>query len=361
VFTDFNDDDFDGWFVTGEAFGERPTRNGDWSVRDGKAQPLPQGMAHSGRLSTKLTGAVRSKNFIIEHPQIAYRIAGKNAQVRLIIQGYRMDTFNALLFSGNSFKVDNEKFEWRLQASDLKNHVGKRAYIEILDDGDGWVAVDEIRFVPADWKPPADSVALGGAESVGEHVAESLRDSNSRLGETRPRAGDSLNHRITAAAEQIAEIEKNIPDPMRVLAATDGDGFDDRIHIRGNTKTLGESAPRRFLTASAGEEQSSISPDAGSGRLELARRIVSRDNPLFARVMVNRIWHHLFGRGIVASVDNFGVLGEPPSHPELLDHLATRFIDDGYSVKRLIRAIMLSPTPSSRCPAGSTCRCTARL
>jgi hypothetical protein len=131
---------------------------------------------------------------------------------------------------------------------------------------------------------------------------------------------------------------------MRVLAATDGDGFDDRIHIRGNTKTLGEPVPRRFLIAIAGEEQASITPDTGSGRLELARRIVSRDNPLFARVMVNRVWHHLFGRGIVASVDNFGVLGEPPSHPELLDHLATRFIDDGYSVKRLIRAIMLSRT-----------------
>jgi hypothetical protein len=71
---------------------------------------------------------------------------------------------------------------------------------------------------------------------------------------------------------------------------------------------------------------------------------VSHDNPLFARVLVNRVWHHLFGRGIVASVDNLGVLGERPTHPELLDHLATRFIDDGYSIKRLIRAVMLSRT-----------------
>ena len=168
---------------------------------------------------------------------------------------------------------------------------------------------------------------------------------NLRTGLSVPPDSDLMppTDRLAAAAAQIVAIEMDIPSPMRVLAAADGDGFDDRVHIRGNTKTLGEPATRRFLTALAGDNEVSFSP-AGSGRLELARRIVSRDNPLFARVMVNRVWHHLFGRGIVASVDNFGVLGEQPTHPEMLDHLATRFIDDGYSIKRLIRAIMLSRT-----------------
>jgi hypothetical protein len=147
---------------------------------------------------------------------------------------------------------------------------------------------------------------------------------------------------LAEAAAKIEAIAKTIPDPIRVLAATDGDPFDDRVHIRGNHKTLGDPTPRRFLTAIAGDEQPHISSDAGSGRLELARRIVSRDNPFFARVIVNRVWQHLFGRGIVPTVDNFGVLGEPPSHPDLLDHLATRFIEDSYSIKRLIRTIMLS-------------------
>ncbi|CAA9388904.1 MAG: FIG00926821: hypothetical protein, partial [uncultured Phycisphaerae bacterium] len=85
-------------------------------------------------------------------------------------------------------------------------------------------------------------------------------------------------------------------------------------------------------------------PGGGSGRLELARRVASPDNPLTARVMVNRVWHHLFGRGIVPSVDDFGVMGQPPSHPELLDHVADRFVKDGWSVKRLIRAVVLSNT-----------------
>jgi hypothetical protein len=79
--------------------------------------------------------------------------------------------------------------------------------------------------------------------------------------------------------------------------------------------------------------------------LELARRMTdAQKHPLVARVVVNRVWQHLFGRGIVASVDNFGVLGEPPTHPELLDYLADEFVRDGWSIKRLIRSLLLSQT-----------------
>jgi hypothetical protein len=78
--------------------------------------------------------------------------------------------------------------------------------------------------------------------------------------------------------------------------------------------------------------------------LQLANAVASPDNPLTSRVLVNRLWHHLFGQGIVPSVDNFGVLGEKPSHPELLNHLATRFTDDGWSIKRALRNIVTSST-----------------
>ncbi len=81
---------------------------------------------------------------------------------------------------------------------------------------------------------------------------------------------------------------------------------------------------------------------SGSGREELADWIASSDNPLTARVIVNRVWQHLFGRGLVATPDNFGVSGQRPSHPELLDHLAVTFVADGRSVKRLIRRLVLS-------------------
>jgi hypothetical protein len=82
--------------------------------------------------------------------------------------------------------------------------------------------------------------------------------------------------------------------------------------------------------------------ERGSGRLRIAEAIVAPGNPLTARVAVNRAWHHLFGRGIVPSVDNFGALGQTPSHPELLDHLASRFVADGWSWKRLLRTLVLS-------------------
>src|SRR5206468_1600503 len=81
-----------------------------------------------------------------------------------------------------------------------------------------------------------------------------------------------------------------------------------------------------------------------SGRLQFAEWLARRENPLTARVMVNRIWNHLFGSGIIATVDNFGEIGEKPTHPELLDYLAVRFMDQGWSVKKIIREIALSRT-----------------
>jgi hypothetical protein len=112
--------------------------------------------------------------------------------------------------------------------------------------------------------------------------------------------------------------------------------------LRGSHKTPGELAPRRYLEAIAGADQPAIT--SGSGREQLARQMVDPRHPLVARVIVNRVWQHLFGRGIVASADNFGVLGERPMHPELLDYLADEFMRDGWSIKRLIRRLMLSAT-----------------
>jgi hypothetical protein len=104
---------------------------------------------------------------------------------------------------------------------------------------------------------------------------------------------------------------------------------------------LGEPAPRRFLEALVGDKPLAVSH--GSGRLELARQMTDPAiNPFITRVIVNRIWHHLYGVGLVPSVDNFGVLGERPSHPELLDYLADRFVRDGWSVKKTIRFLVLT-------------------
>lgn len=121
----------------------------------------------------------------------------------------------------------------------------------------------------------------------------------------------------------------------------DGTGLDEKVFVRGNHRLAGEIAPRRFLQAIAGVGQRPI--EKGSGRLDLARRMTDRSNPFLARVMVNRIWLHLFGRGIVPTPDDFGVLGQPPSHPELLDWLAHWYRSDAeWSTKKLIRLLVLS-------------------
>ena len=116
-----------------------------------------------------------------------------------------------------------------------------------------------------------------------------------------------------------------------------------KVNIGGDPHELGEPAPRGFVQAVyAPDAELPKIPKNASGRLELAEWIAREDNPLTARVMANRVWHHLFGRGIVKTVDNFGKMGEAPTHPELLDYLAVRFIEQGWSLKALIREVVLS-------------------
>ncbi|MGC3969625.1 MAG: PSD1 and planctomycete cytochrome C domain-containing protein [Pirellulales bacterium] len=124
--------------------------------------------------------------------------------------------------------------------------------------------------------------------------------------------------------------------------AWEGSAIDEYVLIRGNHRTVGDLVPRRFLEAIDAETPPAYA--TLGGRLALAERLVDRSDPLPARVMVNRLWQHLFGQGLVRTVDNFGSMGELPTHPELLDYLSQRFMDDGWSVKRMLRMLALSQT-----------------
>src|SRR5207253_10669950 len=110
-----------------------------------------------------------------------------------------------------------------------------------------------------------------------------------------------------------------------------------RVHVRGNADNLAEEAPHHFLSILGAKPFAK-----GSGRLELAEAIASPDNPLTARVLVNRLWQQHFGKGLVRTPSNFGALGERPTHLELLDYLTQRFIDSGWSIKALHREVVLS-------------------
>jgi len=155
---------------------------------------------------------------------------------------------------------------------------------------------------------------------------------------------DLQTTRSAALRDAVAEyrhVQTKVPTPLYVRGLSDGKGEDEPVYIRGSHKNLSSTPnPRHFLEGIDAQPFQG----AGSGRREWAEALLSKDNPLTARVMANRIWHHLFARGIVSSVDDFGRMGAPPSHPALLDALATDFVNGGWSVKGLIRKLALSRT-----------------
>jgi hypothetical protein len=133
---------------------------------------------------------------------------------------------------------------------------------------------------------------------------------------------------------------KNAPSTLRLVDAPKPHNV--HVFIRGNPGTRGDEAPRQFLKVLSDKNRRPF--QHGSGRLELAQAIVDRNNPLTARVFVNRVWGHLFGECLVRTPSDFGTRSDPPSHPELLDYLALRFVDERWSMKKLIREIVLSRT-----------------
>lgn len=133
---------------------------------------------------------------------------------------------------------------------------------------------------------------------------------------------------------------KNAPSTLRLVDARRP--RDTRIFLRGNPRNRGPVVPRQFLRVLSAENQKPFRD--GSGRLQLARAIADESNPLTARVFVNRVWSHLFGKGLVRTPSDFGTRSDPPTHPRLLDDLAVRFMKDNWSVKSLIRGIVLSRT-----------------
>jgi hypothetical protein len=150
---------------------------------------------------------------------------------------------------------------------------------------------------------------------------------------------------LGASAEVLRKLRDDLaaaaPKFDVAYAVAEGKPHNARVQQRGDPKSLGNEVPRRFLQVLGGE---TVPPDAGSGRLELARWLTDPKNPLTARVFVNRVWQHHFGQGLVKTPSDFGMRGEPPSHPELLDFLAARFVADGWSTKALHRLILLSQT-----------------
>ena len=153
-----------------------------------------------------------------------------------------------------------------------------------------------------------------------------------------PTTLETLPSQLRNMIEKYRELEKQIPVPRRAPGILETVGYDQPLFERGQHTHPGDPVRRRGL--SLFDEQPFNTND--SGRLQLAEQTASATNPMTARVLVNRLWHYVFGQGLVRTVDNFGHLGEQPSHPELLDYLASRFVEDGWSIKKLLRLLVMS-------------------
>ena len=177
-------------------------------------------------------------------------------------------------------------------------------------------------------------------------VLQGLREEDfpnaEKMGKLLPAFEPDAQNRIRTAQRSLEELDKNPPVKPEFAAALEDNEhpYDPRVFKRGNPDAGGDAVPRQFLSILSGPERRPFSQ--GSGRLEMAQAIANRNNPLTARVLVNRVWVYHFGAGIVRTPGDFGLRGERPTHPELLDYLAARFMDEGWSIKKLHRWILLS-------------------
>ncbi|MGO9914582.1 MAG: PSD1 and planctomycete cytochrome C domain-containing protein [Isosphaeraceae bacterium] len=348
VFEDFNRDSYSGWFVTGSAFGERPSRAGDFRLDfrgpTARLVPVRAGQAHSGLLAERLSGVLRSRSFRIQTRYIHHLVAGRGGRINVVVDNY--EKIRDPIYGGLTVRVDHGN-ELRWVTQDVGMWLGHTAYLEIadgaavdfagvnsrLDDGLGYIAVDEIRM---------SNTAAPASASGGPDGSSQALDLDALIAALRP-AAPARADRLAAVLNEAREIEARLPEPMLALAVADGSGLDEHIHIRGSHKNLGEVVPRRFLEVLGGSDSSL--GETGSGRLELAHRMVDPTaNPLIARVLVNRLWKHLFGEGIVKSTDNFGAMGQKPTHPELLDWLSSELMAGGWSIKAMQRLLVYSST-----------------
>jgi hypothetical protein len=338
VFADFRKDTYKNWFISGEAFGEVPSGAGAMLLQADPKRPVKTlvapGLAHSGLVSGKLQGVLRSQTFVLDKKNIHFRALGNKGELHIIIDGLQI--LRDPIYGSLGIRLDNvEQLQWRtVNVSMWKGH---RAYIEIVDEGSGYIGVEQIVF--SDDGPPPGAGASG---------------------EPGPLVRDADVARIAELLKQYQQVEASLPAPKRALALQEGTPIDERVFVRGNPKILGEVVPRRFLEVfellSAAAKPASATQGIAKDepeRLQLARKLLDPHNPLVTRVLVNRLWKHHFGEGIVRTPDDFGLLGQMPSHPDLLDWLATRFVADGWSLKKMHLLMVLSSTYQMASRAGA--------
>jgi len=336
IIGDFRNVDLDGWKSNGIAFGNRTTLgNPIINKSTGRLIELDQGRASSKLSGTGIFGSLQSQNFTLEKDYITVKARGTKSTIRLVVDNFQL--IQNPIYGELEMKVNNK--EWQEYIIDVSPYKGHKAYVEILPGGyqRHKYQLPEDAYVEAEYAVAYDSEfpfeALGPSKSqqIIEHFNAQLK--SGKLPSQFPE--------LKTAIDKKQQLSKGLASQSFIYGVTDGFSINSPVFIRGNHEEPSEERiPRSFLSTlpNGGVPFKS----AGSGRMELANAMLNEDNPLTSRVMVNRIWHHLFGRGIVETVDNFGLQGKLPSHPELLDYLAIKFQNEDWSIKKMVRSIVLT-------------------
>jgi cytochrome c553 len=304
-----------------------------WSttVSVGEREPGPLGAVdRAGRVLR--TPKVRMTGGVLWH-----RVRGR-MQINTVVDGHVLLS-GGPIYGGHLMTVVDTQGQWRWIRQDMrkdtawdKGHLVHVEYATIAGSAD----VAEV-VAAADEPRRADPAAVA---EVNRLLADPRFDWAAAAARTAVVRAEALAASRDAILADVRLVSAIAP------AALDGNGVDQYVLLKGSAARPGGLSPRRFLEAIDGPQQPAW-PAVSSGRLELAERVLDPANPLTSRVMVNRVWHHLFGRGLVPTTDNFGKLGEAAADPlalALLDALAVRFRDEGFSVKRLVREIVTSST-----------------
>ena len=375
------------WSSLGAGLYEKAARGGEFSIEP-EGDRVLDGLRPAGvmtdRLSRRHNGHFTSPRFKLESDSISVRAAGGGgAWVRVICDNYPLPqnpTYPRAELKSSApgwLRLDTayRKGAWAylefVTHDDLTRREGGDA-----KDGRSWFAAERVVFgekdAPREESVAADAVLAGSAPRSAAELAtrygaaladavkawrmDSITEPQRALLDFFIRRGllSSTLSALPNLAGKIAEyrrIESDVPVPRRAPGVIEGTPWDAPLMPRGDHTKPGAPVPRGYLEVLGNPPFQTTQ----SGRSELAGQIASATNPLTARVMANRIWLHLFGRGLVPTPDNFGRMGEKPTHPELLDFLAVRFVEEGWSFKKMIRYLVTSRAfqASSEAPSGA--------
>ncbi|MEE2942965.1 MAG: DUF1553 domain-containing protein [Verrucomicrobiota bacterium] len=367
---------FDPWVIDGNGLDGTVAKSGAFRVLSSGERVidavLPAGV-YSHLLSDKHAGVLSSPVFKAEKGQKLYVrvVANGGVMARYVVQNY---TRNGTVYPTSRLRDG----KWRWQSWNIGYWAGDDIHLEVTTAGEqatlfankanSWFGVTDVLVAGEGQPAPREEMAEfvqpifamnepTNAKRLAKRYATAVRQSirawrKGRMSDEQARFLDyfvreglltNSPNASPALARLVAEyrkLETEIPLPQRAPGVLEAEAVDRPLFVRGNHKQPAQAVPRRFLEAFDSKPFNS----KNSGRLELAEAMLHPENTLTARVIVNRIWHHVIGRGLVSTPDNLGKLGEKPTHPELLDYLAKRFVAEGWSIKKLIREITLTRT-----------------